>query len=355
MKFDFIFLFAKVAHHFLGGFMTEKRNEITKLKDKELVEKFGVLVREEKEATASVVSHLSEIDRRKLYALEGYSSLFNYCVEKYHYSESEAFLRIQAARLSQHFPEILNYLEKDKMTLTTVKLISPYLTKDTKEVIFKETDQKSTREVEKVLAALFPQEEEVLDTIRKLPLEKTAQNLTRCATSSLVKKESMKPVTSKRFKIEFSVSEELTKKIQRAKEILRHKYPKGNLEDIIDEALELLLEKKDPQRKIQKKQLTKKEVSQKEPVASLEMPMTLSDTLRSRYVPEKTKQIIWERDEGRCSYVSSEGKHCGDKNFIELDHVRPWALGGNSTIENLRLLCRTHNQWRAEKTFNGHL
>ena len=322
-------------------------NEIIKLKDKELVEKFGVLVREEKEATASVIAHLSEIDRRKLYALEGYSSLFNYCVEKYHYSESEAFLRIQAARLSQSFPEILNYLEKDKMTLTTVKLISPYLTENNKELIFKETDQKSTREVEKVLAALFPQEEEVLDTIRKLPPQKTAQILTRCATSTLIKKESMKPLTLKRFKIEFSASEELTKKIQRAKEILRHKYPQGKLEDILNEALELLLEKKDPERKIHQK-----EVDQKEKKTSLEMSFSPSDTgKRTRYVPEKIKQAVYKRDEGQCSYVSSNGKLCGERNFLELDHIRPFALGGKAAEENLQLLCRTHNQWRSEKTF----
>ncbi|MBI3016771.1 MAG: HNH endonuclease [Deltaproteobacteria bacterium] len=323
-------------------------NEILKLKDKELLEKFGVLVREEKEATASVVAHLAEIDRRKLYALEGYSSLFSYCVEKFHYSESEAFLRIQAARVSKDFPDVLKLLEENKMTLTTMKLISPHLTKDNQEMIFKETHQKSTREVEKVLANLFPQEEEIMDSIRKLPssaAEKTAQNLTRCATSTLVKKEAVKPIALKRFKVEFSASEELTKKIQRAKEILRHKYPKGNLEDIIDEALELLLEKKDPQRKI----------SQKEQGAFLEMPLALSDTRRSRYVPEKIKQIIWERDEGQCSYVSPEGKSCRERNFIELDHVHPWSLGGSSTTENLRLLCRTHNQWRSEKTFNSQV
>ena len=341
-------------------------NEIIKLKDKELVEKFGVLVREEKEATASVIAHLSEIDRRKLYALEGYSSLFNYCVEKYHYSESEAFLRIQAARLSQPFPEILNYLEKDKMTLTTIKLISPYLTQDNKEVLFKEVDQKSTREVEKVLATLFPQEEEILDTIRKLPSsEKTAQILTRCATSTLVKKEAIKPLTSKRFKIEFSASEELTKKIQRAKEILRHTYPQCKLEDILNEALELLLEKKDPERKIRRDssvaepalresgvRLQNDKVSQKEKETSLEMSFSPSDTgVKKRYIPEKIKQAIWKRDEGQCSYVSPEGKLCGERNFLELDHVHPWSLGGDSTAENLRLLCRMHNQYRAERTF----
>ncbi|MBI3016565.1 MAG: HNH endonuclease [Deltaproteobacteria bacterium] len=35
-----------------------------------------------------------------------------------------------------------------------------------------------------------------------------------------------------------------------------------------------------------------------------------------------------------------------------IDHIHPWSLGGDSTPENLRLLCRTHNQWRAEKTFS---
>ena len=150
------------------------------------------------------------------------------------------------------------------MTLTTVKLISPYLTENNKELIFKETDQKSTREVEKVLAALFPQEEEVLDTIRKLPLEKTAQNLTRSGTSTLSKiraKGIIKPMTVQRVKIELSASEGLAKKIQRAKELLRHKYPHGKLEDLVREAFELLLEKKDPQRKIQKRQFIKKEIS----------------------------------------------------------------------------------------------
>ena len=348
MKFDFIFLFDRVGHHFLERrFPMEKITEISKLKDKELVEQFGVLVRGEKEATASVVAHLSEIDRRKLYAAEGYPSLFSYCVEKYHYSESEAFLRIQAARFSQNFPEVLNFLEKDKMTLTTIKLISPYLTRDNKEVIFKEVDQKSTREAEKVLATLFPQEEEVLDSIRKLPSEKTAQILTRCATSTLVKKEAIKPLTSKRFKVEFSASEELTKKIQRAKEILRHKYPQGKIEDILNEALELLLEKKDPERKIHQK-----EVSQKEKETSQSMSLSPSDTgVKKRYIPEKIKQAVWKRDEGHCSYVSPDGKKCGEKNFLELDHVHPWSLDGESTPENLRLLCRMHNQWRAEKTF----
>ncbi|MBI3017204.1 MAG: hypothetical protein HYY62_04315, partial [Deltaproteobacteria bacterium] len=197
----------------------------------------------------------------------------------------------------------------------------------------------------KVLATLFPQEEEVLDSIRKLPVAaKTAQNFTRCATSTLVKKEAVKPIAPKRFKVEFSASEELTKKIQRAKEILRHKYPKGNLEDIIDEALELLLEKKDPERKI-------KRASEKE-ILRAERPQNDAAVRNdNRYIPQAIQREVYKRDEGQCSYRSSEGKQCGERNFLELDHVWPFALGGDSMPENLRLLCRTHNQWRSERTF----
>ncbi len=48
---------------------------------------------------------------------------------------------------------------------------------------------------------------------------------------------------------------------------------------------------------------------------------------------------------------SSEGKQCGERSFLELDHIEPWSLGGKSSEKNLRLLCKTHNQWRGERTF----
>ena len=35
---------------------------------------------------------------------------------------------------------------------------------------------------------------------------------------------------------------------------------------------------------------------------------------------------------------------CGTIHYLNFEHVRPWALGGNTTKENLRLLCRNCNQ-----------
>ncbi len=358
----------------LGGFMSE----ILKLKNKELLEKFSVLVRQEKEATASVVAHLSEIDRRKLYALEGYSSLFNYVTQKYHYSEGGAYRRIQGAKVYQKFPQTLVLLNEGKVNLMTLSLIEPHLNEKNGKELIDRVLGKSKREVEEVLSELSFKQEKIQDSIRRLPLkkpmlEKTAQNFTFTGESENDQKEisqkekeaslkmplalsgtaSFNAQEVRRVKIEFTAGEEVAKLIERAKELLRHKYPQGKLEDLVREAFELLLEKKDPERKIQKQE--RKEIlrpSRPQNDQNAKRPQNDRQN-NTRYIPQSLQREVFKRDEGRCSYVSPEGKHCGEKNFLELDHIHPWSLGGNSTSENLRLLCRTHNQWRSEKTFEA--
>src|SRR5688572_19085838 len=44
-----------------------------------------------------------EVDSRKLYASQGYASLFTYCVKVLHLSEHAAYLRIDAARVQAVF------------------------------------------------------------------------------------------------------------------------------------------------------------------------------------------------------------------------------------------------------------
>jgi len=41
--------------------------------------------------------------------------------------------------------------------------------------------------------------------------------------------------------------------------------------------------------------------------------------------------------------------------MLEFDHVLEIARGGVSTVENLRLRCRPHNQFTAEQTFGVDL
>src|SRR6185437_13767962 len=62
---------------------------------------------------------------------------------------------------------------------------------------------------------------------------------------------------------------------------------------------------------------------------------------------------VWRRDSGRCSFTNNEGARCPATSWLEIDHIRPYALGGRSDdIDNLRLLCRAHNQMMARRIFN---
>jgi hypothetical protein len=60
-------------------------------------------------------------------------------------------------------------------------------------------------------------------------------------------------------------------------------------------------------------------------------------------IPADVRRAAYVKDGGRCSFVSSDGRRCGERRFIEFHHVIPRAAGGKATIENIRLRCRAHN------------
>jgi 5-methylcytosine-specific restriction endonuclease McrA len=73
----------------------------------------------------------------------------------------------------------------------------------------------------------------------------------------------------------------------------------------------------------------------------------------SKSIPKALRRFVWERDGGRCAFVSADGHRCGETMRVEVDHIIPLALGGKSTAENLRLLCAAHNQHEARRVLTG--
>jgi hypothetical protein len=71
----------------------------------------------------------------------------------------------------------------------------------------------------------------------------------------------------------------------------------------------------------------------------------------SRYIPRAVVREVYQRDAGQCTFVSAEGKRCSARGFLELHHHDPYARGGEATVENLRLVCRSHNALFAEREF----
>ncbi|MCC6649598.1 MAG: HNH endonuclease, partial [Candidatus Eisenbacteria bacterium] len=68
-----------------------------------------------------------------------------------------------------------------------------------------------------------------------------------------------------------------------------------------------------------------------------------------RHIPMPVRRAVWERDGGSCSFLGDKSHRCGETRWLQFDHRVPLARGGRSTLENVRLLCRAHNQHEAER------
>jgi len=70
-----------------------------------------------------------------------------------------------------------------------------------------------------------------------------------------------------------------------------------------------------------------------------------------RAIPMEVRRAVWKRDGGRCAWTSPDGRRCGSRHMLELDHIQPAALGGLPTIDNLRVACKPHNIHEAVRVF----
>ena len=77
---------------------------------------------------------------------------------------------------------------------------------------------------------------------------------------------------------------------------------------------------------------------------ALDSTSEADSTSHSRYVSKALKHQVWQRDKWTCTI-------CGGQRHIQYDHIKPFALGGSTTLENLRLLCFQCNQRASIKVF----
>jgi len=141
---------------------------LARLSDRELLEQVGRMAGEERGATARLIASLAEMDRRQLYRDAGCSSLFTFCTDVLKLSESEAYLRIEAARAARKFPLVLERLADGTLTLTAVSKLAKHLTEQNHRALLDSVRQKSKREIEELLARLHPRPD-AREMVRRLP------------------------------------------------------------------------------------------------------------------------------------------------------------------------------------------
>lgn len=63
---------------------------------------------------------------------------------------------------------------------------------------------------------------------------------------------------------------------------------------------------------------------------------------RSRKISQKVKDLVWNRDGGKCV-------ECGSNEKLEFDHIIPHSKGGANTYRNIQLLCEPCNRSKSAK------
>jgi 5-methylcytosine-specific restriction endonuclease McrA len=304
--------------------------DLSRCSDENLLSSVAELVGTHRVVTAKLVAHLAEIEDRRLQLVAGYSSMFDFCQKKLGMSESEAFRRILAARLARRFPAVVSLLASGDTNLSTLELLRERLTEENHGELFAAVSRKSKHEVQMLLAARFPRPNRP-STIRRLS--------------------SIEPLSERGFKVEFTASDALRRKLELCRDLMSHANPSRDLAMVVERAMDLLLADLERKRLGRTKRPYRKTPARGVVSGRPTSGATTSDRARSGRVTNAVRREVYERDGFCCTYLGEDGHQCEARAFLELDHVEAKAVGGSSGADNLRVRCRSHNQLTAEQTF----
>ena len=325
------------------------KSEIQKLSNSELTQKIKLLKFREQAIREESVWHIAEVDKRKLYLEMAYSSLFDYLTQEIGYSAGSAQRRVDAARLIQRIPEVSEKIKSGELSLVQISKV-----------------QRVQRQVkkEKGLSVPLAEQKEILEKIRNKNLLQTELILSQHFDMDVKTGEKKRIQQDESFRLEFTLSKEEMEVLQKAQQILSNQTGGTLKATLLAMAKKTVLAAEvKPKKTVQVMRdevATQTENSKKIlPTGSKERSVSLTQQnlldprptsrieVRSfKTVTPKLRQFIFQRDQC-CQFKDPRnGRICGSKHFLEVDHITPRFANGTNDPKNLRLLCRNHNQYR---------
>ena len=307
---------------------------IKSLSDNDLIKSTERVVEQERKIVQVVIWHLQEIQDRKLFISMGYDSLYKCLIKHFKMSDTTAYGRIKVLKILEDVPEVSDSLKLGELNISNIALAHSFI----------EKHQKTTGEILTV--------ENKIDLMSSLKDKTTAETklfLARCNPEMELPFDEIKPLNGTHSQIKSTVKNELIERINYLKSLISHKQVNPTHEELLILAFDALIEKTEKKMGIQ--QVMPKEPKHKnEKTAATSKSATQSLTDRkSRYIPRKVKRIILKRSNHQCEDVNDNGERCDSKFQTQFDHIIAFSKGGDSSLENLQLLCRTHNAFKGDK------
>jgi hypothetical protein len=236
----------------------------------------------------------------------------------------------------RRFPILLDAIASGRVHLSSIVLLRDHFTDDNIDDLLDRAAGKSKREIEELVARLAPKAD-VPSLMRKLPdrVEMTAPPQAAPRAVRQPPKPQVQPLSETRYRVQLTASAALRDKLEHARRLMSHSNPAGDLAAVVEEAIDLLIEK------LEKAKLGKTD----RPRAATKPPKDPGNVTRA------ARREVFERDGLRCSFVGKDGERCTSCELLELDHRTPRAYGGTGDATNIRVLCKAHNLYEAEQAF----
>ncbi len=337
--------------------------QLSRISDHELLGRLDRLVRRERKMTHIILCHINEIESRKLYAELGFDSMFKYLTKHCGYGEDSAYRRLQAARLLRKNPDVADKIRDGSLNLTQLTQVQKCLKKERTmdperaQKVLRAIENKSSFDTKKVLAVEF-----------NLPIESC---------------EIVKPQRDETVRIEFTVTEEQLKILNKAKDLLSHILPEGSLGEVFIHLAERHVQKtlgRNPKEienliaagkdelelgvnrpkklepaniKTTATEAPKIEIrseSAEQAVSQATKETTRSFLSKREHIKLTQRRRLLKKSDYSCEFIDPITKSkCQSTYQLQVDHKIPLARGGSSSEENLRILCRTHNLLMAQR------
>jgi 5-methylcytosine-specific restriction endonuclease McrA len=321
--------------------------QLSKLTDLELVAKAKSTALTEREALMDLLHLLKEVHKRRLHLEYGYGSLLDFTVKELGFDEASANRRVKAMQLISDIPEVEEKIKMGEMGLTVAAIVQGFLKSEAKvslkpvslerkQEVLAKIHGKSLRDVQSQLAILNPQ---------------------------VIPQDKERVLTEDKIEVKAIISKDLKVKLDRLRNLLSHKNPHMNFDELLNEVADIALEKLDRTKQtkqtkeatetkqtmeaIQTKQTTEKlrRTTPASPQSKIEPQKQEMTQRHTRFIPEKIKRKIWQRDQGRCTFMSPITKQkCRSQFQLQIDHIVPLSLNGSNQEDNLRLICSNHNK-----------
>jgi hypothetical protein len=377
-------------------------HDLDQLSDDTLLTSLKRLTGTSNELTAQLLAHLAEVEARGIHRSMACATLYTYCVYELRMSEDEAQRRCRAARLCRQFPLLFDMLADASIHLTGILLLAPHLSDENHREVLARARYRTKREIEKLVAEVAPRPDvaaciEPLHVVKPAPGGHTAMMAALCgpirnlppgngrgeapvgalaelaSSSEAPMSPAPPPLTEPtspppppmpsapmHYKVQFTADQAYMALLEEARDLLAHSNPTRDFVEVQRRALEVLVaelrKRKHAPRAGAAPEGEATSQASESGSASPTLPLghDSAHSLRSSRARRPSAEVaraVWQRDQGRCTYVDGRGQRCRETALLEFHHQDAHALGGEASSNNLTLHCRAHNALAAEQDF----